>query len=122
MEKDLLIQEKEKLYVELKNILSRQPGPEVAEQLNVYQETLRKKSAQMKNLLSELNMYMFKVKEQQYECERLTKELSDMKKKYFELKKRESLNATRKPSSPAFAVNPSPNQIQYVAGGFKVQQ
>eukprot|EP00967_Tisochrysis_lutea_P017893 scaffold20262_cov17-Tisochrysis_lutea.AAC.1 len=37
VEKDLLIQEKEKLYMELKNILSRQPGPEVAEQLSIYQ-------------------------------------------------------------------------------------
>jgi hypothetical protein len=34
------IQEKEKLYVELKNILARQPGPEVAEQLSVYQQNL----------------------------------------------------------------------------------
>lgn len=30
-------QEKEKLYVELKGILARQPGPEVAEQLSIYQ-------------------------------------------------------------------------------------
>ena len=37
VEADLLIQEKEKLYVELKNILARQPGPEVAEQLSIYQ-------------------------------------------------------------------------------------
>ena len=29
VEKDMVISEKEKLYVELKNILSRQPGPEV---------------------------------------------------------------------------------------------
>ena len=39
VEADLLIQEKEKLYVELKNILARQPGPEVAEQLSIYQVT-----------------------------------------------------------------------------------
>jgi hypothetical protein len=32
-----LLQEKEKLYVELKGILARQPGPEVAEQLSIYQ-------------------------------------------------------------------------------------
>lgn len=31
------LQEKEKLYVELKGILARQPGPEVAEQLSIYQ-------------------------------------------------------------------------------------
>lgn len=36
MEKDVIIQEKEKLYIELKNVLARQPGPEVAEQLTVY--------------------------------------------------------------------------------------
>merc|ERR1711865_727077 len=31
VEKDMLIQEKERLYIELKKILARQPGPEVAE-------------------------------------------------------------------------------------------
>ena len=36
VEKDVIIQEKEKLYIELKNVLARQPGPEVAEQLTVY--------------------------------------------------------------------------------------
>ena len=48
VEKELLIQEKEKLYVELKHILARQPGPEVAEQLQIYQQTLREKTKQMK--------------------------------------------------------------------------
>lgn len=48
VEKDMLIQEKEKLYVELKKILARQPGPEVAEQLNVYQQTLKEKTHQLK--------------------------------------------------------------------------
>ena len=38
--KDQLIQEKEKLYVELKAILARQPGPEVAEQPAVAQSNL----------------------------------------------------------------------------------
>jgi hypothetical protein len=33
--KDTLIQQKEKLYVELKSILARQPGPEVAKQLQI---------------------------------------------------------------------------------------
>lgn len=34
-------QEKERLYVELKGILARQPGPEVAEQLSIYQVCMR---------------------------------------------------------------------------------
>lgn len=61
VEKDLLIQEKEKLYVELKNILARQPGPEVAEQLSTYQGNLREKTKQMKAMASELNMYQAQV-------------------------------------------------------------
>ena len=61
VEKDLLITEKEKLYVELKNILARQPGPEVAEQLSVYQSSLRNKTRQMKSMASELNMYQAQV-------------------------------------------------------------
>lgn len=48
VEKELLIQEKEKLYMELKQILQRQPGPEVAEQLQIYQQTLKEKTKQMK--------------------------------------------------------------------------
>ena len=34
--------------MELKHILARQPGPEVAEQLRIYQESLRSKTKQMK--------------------------------------------------------------------------
>merc|ERR1712028_133963 len=93
VEKDLLIQEKEKLYVELKNILARQPGPEVAEQLSVYQTNLREKTKQMKAMAAELNMYQAQVNEYKFEIERLTRELQDVKKKYFEQKRREQQNA-----------------------------
>ena len=34
--------------MELKQILARQPGPEVAEQLSIYQQTLKEKTKQMK--------------------------------------------------------------------------
>ena len=57
MEKDSLIAEKEKLYVELKNILGRQPGPEVTEQITLYQNNLKEKHNQMKAMGVELEMY-----------------------------------------------------------------
>merc|ERR1711934_824681 len=91
VEKDLLIQEKEKLYVELKNILARQPGPEVAEQLSVYQQNLKDRTRQMKAMASELNMYQAQVNEYKYEIERLGREGQDIKKKYFEQKRRDQL-------------------------------
>lgn len=86
VEKDIVLQEKKKLYIELKTILARQPGPEVAEQLNVYQQDLRQKNATMKRMASELNMTSTTISEQKYEVERLNREVQDAKKKYFELK------------------------------------
>ena len=97
VEKDLLIQEKEKLYVELKNILARQPGPEVAEQLSIYQQNLREKTRQMKAMASELNMYQAQVNEYKFEIERLTRELQDVKRRYYEQKRREQVRLDMSP-------------------------
>jgi len=91
VEKDVTIQEKEKLYVELKNLLARQPGPEVAEQLSIYQQNLKEKTNQMKAMAAELNMYQAQVNEYKYEIERLTRELQEMKRKYYEQKRREQM-------------------------------
>lgn len=38
-----MVHAQEKLYVELKKILGRQPGPEVSEQLALYQDNLKHK-------------------------------------------------------------------------------
>ncbi|KAL5022872.1 hypothetical protein ScPMuIL_002027 [Solemya velum] len=95
VEKELLIQEKEKLYLELKHILARQPGPEVAEQLQIYQQTLKEKTKQMKSMASELNMYESQVNEYKYEIERIARELQDVKKKYFMQKKKEQQQRER---------------------------
>ena len=93
VEKDLNIQEKEKLYVELKGILARQPGPEVAEQLSVYQQNLKDRTRQMKAMASELNMYQAQVNEYKYEIERLSRELQDVKKRYYETKRRDQMTS-----------------------------
>ncbi|XP_063818726.1 cilia- and flagella-associated protein 58 isoform X2 [Pseudophryne corroboree] len=89
VEKELLLQEKEKLYVELKHILARQPGPEAAEQLQLYQRTLREKTKQLKALSSELNMYESQSQEYKYEVERLANELQSVKRKYLTQKRKE---------------------------------
>merc|ERR1712070_452783 len=83
VEKDLLIQEKERLYVELKNILGRQPGPEVAEQLSVYQSNLKQKISQMKAVANELDMYKLQVDEFRRDITGIADELVTVKKQYF---------------------------------------
>jgi len=83
VEKDLLIQEKEKLYIELKQILARQPGQEVAEQLVVYQQNLKEKQRQMKAMESELQMYKSQLSEYKYEIEQLNDGMERAKKEWF---------------------------------------
>eukprot|EP01059_Diplonema_ambulator_P034232 TRINITY_DN757_c0_g1_i1.p2 TRINITY_DN757_c0_g1~~TRINITY_DN757_c0_g1_i1.p2 ORF type:complete len:888 (+),score=470.00 TRINITY_DN757_c0_g1_i1:4677-7340(+) len=127
VEKDLLIQEKEKLYVELKNILSRQPGPEIAEQLNIYHENLRKRNVQMKHMAAELNMASTQTSNYKYEIERLTRELHDTKKKFFEQKSRNHLlNQERtlveqaNKESTAFPLQHPPGQARFAGGGYSL--
>ncbi|CAM9221671.1 unnamed protein product, partial [Heterosigma akashiwo] len=81
--KDLLIQEKEKLYVELKNILNRQPGPEVGEQLGVYQQNLKQKVKQMKAMEHELGMYQEQVKSFKRELEDIAGRLGELQRRWL---------------------------------------
>lgn len=50
------MKEKEKLYVELKHILARQPGPEAAEQLQQCQWTIRDRTKKLKVLCRKLQI------------------------------------------------------------------
>eukprot|EP01063_Lacrimia_lanifica_P019756 TRINITY_DN27185_c0_g1_i1.p1 TRINITY_DN27185_c0_g1~~TRINITY_DN27185_c0_g1_i1.p1 ORF type:complete len:887 (+),score=504.18 TRINITY_DN27185_c0_g1_i1:146-2806(+) len=127
VEKDLIIQEKEKLYVELENILSRQPGPEVAEQLNIYHENLRKRNVQMRHMAAELNMASTQTSNYKYENERLSRELHDMKKKYFEQKARNHLlNQERalveqsNKEASSFPLQHPPGQARFAGGGYSL--
>ncbi|NXG03378.1 CFA58 protein, partial [Sakesphorus luctuosus] len=92
IEKEFLLQEKEKLYVELRQVLARQPGPEATEQLQQHRHSLREKTKQLKALSSELNMYEAQSKEYKREIERLNNELVNVKKKYLAQKRKEQQN------------------------------
>ncbi|XP_065602670.1 cilia- and flagella-associated protein 58 [Cyrtonyx montezumae] len=98
IEKELLLQEKEKLYVELKCVLARRPGPEAAEQLQLYRHTLREKTKQLKVLSSELNMCESQSQGYKSEIERLTNELLNVKKKYLTQKRKEQQAKEKKRS------------------------
>jgi len=119
VEKELQIQESEKEYVELKQLLARQPGPEVQTQIQIYQQTLKDKQRQLKSMASELNMYKSQSSEYQYEIERLARELQETKKRYFEHKKKEFQTRERdralKPSQEAMATAP-----RFTGGGFSL--
>jgi hypothetical protein len=48
VEKELVIQQKEKLYKDIKEVLQRQPGPEVLEELRVAKEAVKVKVRESK--------------------------------------------------------------------------
>ena len=111
VQKDLLIQEKEKFYAELKRIsgnllrkiyrileyicIARQSGSEVAEQILAYQEALRAKTKQLKSLTSEVNMYQCQSDDYKNKIEKLNQQLTEVKRKYFLQKKKESITKER---------------------------
>lgn len=82
-EKDVLIQEKEKLYIELKNILAKQSGPEVTEKLQIYQQNLKERSKQLKEMVLELKNYQSQVHAYRFEIDRVDKIIEDAKKTYY---------------------------------------
>ncbi|XP_037997448.1 cilia- and flagella-associated protein 58 isoform X2 [Motacilla alba alba] len=94
IEKEFLLQEKEKLYVELRHVLARQPGPEATEQLQQYRNILREKV-----LSSELSMWETQSKEYKHEIERLNNELLEVKKKYLSQKRKEQQKKEKERSS-----------------------
>eukprot|EP00435_Cladocopium_sp_Y103_P057516 s620_g19.t2 len=89
--KDIEIQEKDKLHKELNGILEKQPGPEVLEQLEQYQDTYAAKQKQMKAMQSELHTYQSQVSDYKDEIDRLNRELQEVKKKFYDQKKREMI-------------------------------
>jgi chromosome segregation ATPase len=128
VEKDLLLQEKERLYLELKSILARQPGPEVAEQLSVYQQSIKEKTRQLKAMAAEVNMLQTQVAEYHFEVERLNRELQDTKRKYYDQRKRDGSSGSEAQRAEREAHEPAAvhqllflsKQPRIVGGGFNL--
>merc|ERR1712010_113759 len=100
VEKELDVRASTKLCTELKSILARQPGPEVAEQLSVYQQNFKEKTRQMKSMAAELNMFQAQTNEFKYEIQRLEQENSDLKRKYYDQKRVNQVRARGRTTLP----------------------
>ena len=125
--KNEIIQKQQQQLSELETTLARKPGPGISEELNVYQNDVRKKSKQMKAMASELNMHQAQVNEYKREIDRLATELLSFKKKYFEVKRREverdreleelSAGSVTKPMRDQSNVT----KTRFVGGGFAIK-
>lgn len=93
---DLLIQEKEKIYVELKNVIARQPGPEVEEQILLYQQTLKDKTKQFAAMEHELEMYIEQVHRFKEEITDIDQKTMKINKKWMKTRRSKELGTTRR--------------------------
>jgi len=118
--KDLEIQEKERVHKDLMNMLEKQPGPEIMEQLELYQDQLGSKTTQMRAMQSELRTYQSQVGDYKDEIDRLTRELQEVKRKYFDQKKREqAIQDVQRGDTKAIHPRPAPMQ-RFTGGGFNL--
>ena len=80
---EIMIQEKEKIYTELKSIIARQPGPEIEEQIFIYQQTYKDKNKQLEAMDDELDMYRQQVSMFRSEITDIDDELKKVKKTWM---------------------------------------
>ncbi|XP_033833674.1 cilia- and flagella-associated protein 58 [Periophthalmus magnuspinnatus] len=120
-ESDLLLQEKEKLYVDLKHVLARQPGPEAAEQLQQCRWMLRERTKKLKLLMAELTMTDSRVNEYKCENQRLADELANIKKKYLRQKKLQSETKNQNKVEHIERLPQLFNKPHFTGGGFKIE-
>ncbi|CAK9800095.1 Cilia- and flagella-associated protein 58 [Anthophora quadrimaculata] len=88
IEKEKKIKDTEKLYMNLREILSRHPGPQVAISLSKTQKALRERGQKMKCMIAEMSMYEIQLGEYKLGMDRMSNEMSDLKKKYYMQKKK----------------------------------
>ena len=86
MKQEIALEEKQRLVRELQAMSARQPGPEVAQQLNAYQKDLQSKNVQMKLKASEICMTAMQTAELRYEVARLRREVEEKRQQYYEMK------------------------------------
>ncbi|KNE55752.1 hypothetical protein AMAG_01629 [Allomyces macrogynus ATCC 38327] len=86
--KEAEIHAREATYLQLKEIQSRQVGPEVLEQLAAMEQALKARTAKLKHMRTELDMHRAQIKEHKYTLAGLDRELAEGKAVYFE-KRRE---------------------------------
>ncbi|KAJ8683602.1 hypothetical protein QAD02_019394 [Eretmocerus hayati] len=113
--KDKKIKETEKMYMNLREIVAKQPGPEVLMTLNQTRRALKDRGKKMKCLIAEMNMTL--ATEHKFEIEKMKKELSAMKMKYLAQKRKET--KSKEPTNENLPPVPE-NSQKFLGGGFSL--
>ncbi|XP_068899538.1 cilia- and flagella-associated protein 58-like isoform X1 [Tenebrio molitor] len=123
IERERQLKEAEKLYLSLKQVLAKQPGPGLREELTKTQQALKNRGDQLKCMVSELNMAELQAKEYKSDLQRVTDELNELKKKYIAEKRAQKIQKLAYESSrDANQYHNKQNgaQVKYTGGGFRM--
>jgi hypothetical protein len=86
--KEELIQEKEKLYVKLKTIVSRQNGVDIEDALVKYHNKIKEETDRLKKLKEEIKSYRMTIRNYEYEIKRIDGKIDGLKQQWFDLMKK----------------------------------
>ncbi|VEN52638.1 unnamed protein product [Callosobruchus maculatus] len=87
IERERQLKTAERLYINLRQVLAKQPGPGIKNELSKTQRALKARGNKLKVLVSELNMAELKAAEYKSDLQRVSEELCEMKKRYLAEKK-----------------------------------
>ncbi|XP_029037703.2 cilia- and flagella-associated protein 58-like [Osmia bicornis bicornis] len=122
IEKEKKIKDTEKLYTNLREVLSQHPGPQVAISLNKTQKALRERGEEMKCLIAELNMYEVQICDYKVDMEKMNNEITDLKKKYYTQKRKLQKSKEFKPRRNSDTMLPvvTRSAKKFCGGGFNM--
>ncbi|KAJ8978920.1 hypothetical protein NQ317_013358 [Molorchus minor] len=124
VERERQLKEAERLYMNLKQVLSKQPGPGIQEELSKTQRALKLRGDKLKSLVSELNMAELKSTEYKSDLQRVTDELAELKRKYLSEKKANRNMRMAAESSRELNLSRGgrgdASEVKFTGGGFRI--
>ncbi|KAK9712724.1 CutC family [Popillia japonica] len=121
IERERQLKEAERLYLNLRQIVARQPGPELQDQLQKTQKALKVNTNKMKCLVSELNMSELQAKEYKAELAKVTNEMKELKRKFCDEKKSHAKRlAVLQESVSRLSIQYKPSDVKFAGGGYKI--
>ncbi|XP_076265822.1 cilia- and flagella-associated protein 58-like [Rhynchophorus ferrugineus] len=120
IERERQLKEAERLYLNLRQVLAKQPGPGLQDELTKTKRALKLRGDKLKCLVSELNMAELKAAEYKTDLQRLTEELAELKRKNLEDKRAMRTNC---PPIEACHENTNPagaGAVRFSGGGFRM--
>ncbi|XP_076230789.1 cilia- and flagella-associated protein 58 [Calliopsis andreniformis] len=122
IEKEKKIKDTEKLYMNLREILLKHPGPQVTLSLSKTQKALRERGQKMKCMLAELSMYEFQVSEYKIDMDKISGQMCELKKKYYTQKRKLQKTKDSVSKSMSESILPAVTRCpkKFCGGGFNM--